>query len=73
MSKDKSNHMPWPIAGWRALQAHLSRSSPAQVTVEYMLVIIILIVPMAMAMDVLFEALQVLFNKLGYIMGRPYP
>ena len=73
MSKDKSNRMPRPIACWRALKSHLARSSPAQVTVEYMLVIVILIVPMAMALDVLFEALQVLFNKLGYIMGQPYP
>jgi len=73
MIKDKSNRMAWPVRCYRRLREHLARSSPAQVTVEYMLVIVILIVPMAMALDVLFEALQVLFNKLGYIMGRPYP
>ncbi len=73
MSKDKSNRMPWLSARARALASYLARSSPAQVTAEYMLVIVILIVPMAMALDLLFEALQVLFDKLGYIMAQPFP
>lgn len=44
-----------------------------QGTVEYMLIIIILVVPMAAALAVLFDAFQVLHQNVGYLLGRPYP
>jgi hypothetical protein len=55
------------------LRRFCGRGSAGQATVEYMLAIIILIVPMALALDTLFEALGVLFGKLGILVGRAYP
>jgi|Deesub1362A_J573_1020465.scaffolds.fasta_scaffold08884_2 Flp pilus assembly pilin Flp len=49
------------------------RDRAGQGTVEYMLIIVILIAPMAAALTLLFDAFETLYNKLGYLIGRPYP
>lgn len=76
---DKSNRME-ARAGLRALAgrlagrlAGLAARAHGQGTVEYMLIIVILVAPMAMALAVLFDAFDVLYARLGYIIGRPYP
>ncbi len=72
---DKSNRM-----GIRASLLRLGRRLASlawrrsgQGTVEYMLIIVILVAPMAAALVVLFDAFNVLYAKLGYLIGRPYP
>ena len=49
------------------------RTRAGQGTVEYMLIIVILVAPMAAALTLLFDAFETLYNRLGYLIGRPYP
>ena len=56
-----------------ALARRLSRDQGGQGTVEYMLAIIVIVVVMASSMDVLFGALETLFNGLTGELSKPYP
>lgn len=64
---DKSNG----LAGG-GLARRLWRAS-GQTTVEYMLLVAIVVVAMAGGLQVLFEALAVLFKALGDLISQPYP
>ncbi|MCA1987594.1 MAG: hypothetical protein LDL07_00395 [Desulfarculus sp.] len=44
-----------------------------QTTVEYLLLVAVLIVAMAASLEVLFGALSSLFRDLGGVIGQPYP
>lgn len=64
---DKSNS---PVGG--GLARRLGGAS-GQTTVEYMLLVAIVVVAMAGGLQVLFEALAVLFKVLGELISSPYP
>ena len=51
----------------------LLRDQDGQGTVEYMLAVIVIVVGMASSMDVLFGALEKLFNDLTGELSKPYP
>jgi Flp pilus assembly pilin Flp len=51
----------------------LNRGQAGQTTVEYMLVVVLLVVGMAGALQTLFPAMQVLFNRLAGFIALPYP
>jgi Flp pilus assembly pilin Flp len=51
----------------------LAREQAGQTTVEYMLVVVLLVVGMAAALQALFPAMQVLFNRLAGLIALPYP
>lgn len=64
---DKSN-----APAGRAWARRLWRAS-GQTTVEYMLLVAVLVVAMAGGLQVLFEALAFLFTALGELISSPYP
>lgn len=66
----KSNHCR--AAGGRAL-AGLLRRQEGQTTVEYMLLVAVLVVALAASLDVVPKALAELLNGLGDLLGRTYP
>lgn len=63
---DKSNGL---AGGW----ARRLGGASGQTTVEYMLLVAIVVVAMAGGLQVLFEALAALFKTLGDLISSPYP
>lgn len=58
-----------PCLAW----ARLSRDQAGQTTVEYMLLVAVLVVALALSLDVVPSALAELLNGLGELLGRAYP
>jgi len=58
-----------PCLAW----AGLSRDQAGQTTVEYMLLVAVLVVALALSLDVVPSALAELLNGLGELLGRTYP
>jgi len=68
----KSNYKALP-ARLRHKVRRLVRGQVGQTTVEYMLVVVLVVVGMAAALQTLFPAMQTLFNRLAGFIALPYP
>ena len=72
MFLSKSNYKALTDRLHRKLR-RMVRGQAGQTTVEYMLVVVLLVVGMAAALQTLFPAMQVLFNRLAGFIALPYP
>ncbi len=69
----QSTAPPGPARPAPGLPGRLLACQRGQTTVEYMLLVAILVVAMAFSLEVLFGALQSLFKQLGGELAKPYP
>lgn len=60
-------------SAWALFPRQLFACQAGQTTVEYLLLVAVLIVAMAASLEVLFGALSSLFRDLGGVIGQPYP
>ena len=72
MPGNKSNICGAAAAAFE-MAGKLLRDQRGQGTVEYMLAIVVIVVAMASSLDVLFGALEDLFDNLTGEISKPYP